>query len=108
VGEDARGEGIGSRLLDQIKEWARDTAGCIGMIVEVEAEPTDENRRRIRYWLSNGFSLTDYVHSYIWVPEPYLAMYLNFEDTAHRLPDDGKRLFRSITKFHEKAYRRRE
>ncbi|WP_053373967.1 MULTISPECIES: N-acetyltransferase [Bacillales] len=105
VRKDFRGSGYGRLFLDRIKEWARTAANCKGIIVEVESEPTEENSRRIHFWESNGFHLTAYIHQYIWVPEPYQAMYLNFEEDI-RLPDDGKLLFRSITRFHEKAYRR--
>ncbi|MFD0696664.1 GNAT family N-acetyltransferase [Paenibacillus sp. GCM10027628] len=104
VRKDARGSGYGRLLLDRIKQWAHTVAGCKGIIVEVESDPTEENSKRIRFWETNGFHLTAYVHQYIWVPEPYRAMYLNFEE-ANRLPEDGKMLFRSITRFHEKAYR---
>ncbi|MCR2807826.1 GNAT family N-acetyltransferase [Paenibacillus soyae] len=105
IRQDVRGSRHGRILLDYIKEWARAVAECKGIIVEVESDPTDENVRRIHFWQRNGFQLTSYVHQYIWVPEPYRAMYLNF-DESDPLPDDGKLLFRSITKFHEKAYRR--
>lgn len=105
VRQDVRGSGHGRLLLNHIKQWAHTVPGCKGIIVEVESEPTEANRRRIRFWQSNGFHLTAYVHTYIWVPELYQAMYLNF-DEKDRLPDDGKVLFRSIIKFHEKAYRR--
>ncbi|MDQ6422703.1 GNAT family N-acetyltransferase [Paenibacillus sp. LHD-117] len=105
IHKDLRGSGYGRQLLDRIKEWTRTVANCKGIIVEVESEPTEENCRRIHFWQRNGFHLAAYVHQYIWVPEPYQAMYLNFEE-SNRLPDDGKLLFRSITKFHEKAYRR--
>ncbi|UVI29278.1 GNAT family N-acetyltransferase [Paenibacillus spongiae] len=105
VRQDVRGSGYGRLLLDRIKQWARTIAGCKGIIVEVESEPTEENSRRIHFWETNGFQLTAYVHQYIWVPEPYQAMYVNFDET-NRLPEDGKILFRSITRFHEKAYRR--
>lgn len=106
VRQDARGRGYGGLLLDRIKQWAQTATDCKGIIVEVESEPTEENRRRIRFWESNGFRLTAYVHQYIWVPEPYRAMYFNF-DESDRLPEDGKTLFHSITRFHEKAYRRK-
>ncbi|WP_134685076.1 GNAT family N-acetyltransferase [Brevibacillus migulae] len=104
VRKEARGSGNGRRLLDHIKEWARFHTECKGIIVEVEADPTEENRKRIHFWEANGFHLTDYVHSYIWVPEPYQAMYFHF-DELDPLPEEGKILFRSITRFHEKAYR---
>ncbi|GMK37323.1 hypothetical protein PCCS19_03760 [Paenibacillus sp. CCS19] len=105
VRANARGTGMGRLLLDQIKQWALRQHGCRGLIVEVESEPTEENEQRIRFWQSNGFELTDYVHHYIWVPEPYRAMAYSF-DSFDKLPDDGKQLFKSITRFHEKAYRR--
>ncbi|MBE1442118.1 GNAT family N-acetyltransferase [Paenibacillus sp. OAS669] len=105
IRSEVRGEGNGRCFLDRIKEWARTHAECKGIIVEVEAEPTEENQRRVQFWEANGFHLTDYVHQYIWVPEPYRAMYLNFNE-RDRLPEDGEQLFRSITRFHEKAYRR--
>ncbi|MCS7460552.1 GNAT family N-acetyltransferase [Paenibacillus doosanensis] len=105
VRRDVRGTGIGRSLLGHIKQWARAEADAKGIIVEVESEPTEENKRRIRFWEANGFQLTSYVHQYIWVPEPYQAMYCSFSETD-RLPEDGKALFRSITRFHEKAYRR--
>lgn len=101
-----RGEGYGSRFLRRILDWARDDAGCRGAVVEVEAEPTPDNRRRVRFWERCGFAPTDYVHRYIWVPEPYRAMRLSF-DPRDPLPDDGEALFRSITRFHSRAYRKR-
>jgi GNAT superfamily N-acetyltransferase len=102
-----RGTGFGRLLLNQIKEWALEKQGCRGLIVEVEADPTVDNKQRIRFWQKNGFELTAYVHHYIWVPEPYRAMAFSF-DSSDKLPDDGKQLFKSITRFHEKAYRRRK
>lgn len=105
IREEARGQGHGRYLLDCMKRWTQSVTDCRGIIVEVEAELTEENHQRIEFWKSNGFHLTSYVHQYIWVPEPYQAMYLNFNETD-KLSEDGKILFRSITRFHEKAYRR--
>lgn len=104
IHKEYRSKGYGRLLLDHIKSWTRTIPNCKGIIVEVEAERTEENRLRVLFWERNGFHLTDYVHPYIWVPEPYQAMYFNLDDNDP-LPDDGKLLFRSITKFHEKAYR---
>ncbi|EFM10221.1 GCN5-related N-acetyltransferase [Paenibacillus curdlanolyticus YK9] len=104
VRADYRGTGVGRSLLDRIKQWGHETAGCKGIIVEVESEATAENWQRKHFWQSNGFQLTDYVHRYIWVPETYQAMVMSF-DEREPLPEDGKLLFRSITRFHEKAYR---
>jgi GNAT superfamily N-acetyltransferase len=105
VRTELRGTGRGVRFMEYMEQWARGMAGCRGLVVEVESEPTEENRRRIRYWERCGFKLTDYVHHYIWVPEPYHAMYLSF-NPADPLPDRGEDLFRIITRFHERAYRR--
>ncbi|TBL80311.1 GNAT family N-acetyltransferase [Paenibacillus thalictri] len=104
VRQHLRGNGYGRLLLDRIKQWAHSVTGCKGIIVEVEADPTEENEQRIRFWETCGFRITGYVHQYIWVPEPYRAMYLNFDETDP-LPEDGETLFGSITRFHEKAYR---
>lgn len=76
-----------------------------GIIVEVEAEETPENLGRIRFWEACGFRLTDYVHPYIWVPEPYRAMALSFP-YREPLPLDGRELFAGIIRFHERAYRK--
>jgi len=105
VKETVRGQGIGRELLNRIKHWAKTEAGCKGIVIEAEAGPGEENNRRIRFWEANGFRLASYVHQYIWVPEPYRAMVHHFDD-SNRLPEDGERLFRIITRFHQKAYRR--
>lgn len=104
VREEARGRGIGAGLLGYIGGWTAREQGARGMIIEAEAEPTEENLRRIRFWERCGFQLTDEVHHYIWVPEPYRAMVLSFHPETP-LPPDGKILFGAITRFHEQAYR---
>jgi GNAT superfamily N-acetyltransferase len=105
VREDMRSRGYGQKLIDYISEWSRVQTGCRGIIIEAEAESTDENIRRIRFWERCGFRLTDYVHHYIWVPEPYRAMALNLDKATDFLPEDGQALFHAITRFHEQAYR---
>lgn len=107
VGKELRGQGYGRLLLNHIKQWARSVTDCIGIIVEVESAQTEENRRRIHFWESNGFQLTSYVHRYIWVPEPYRAMFLNVGKSG-RLPGDGEELFRIIAGFHQRAFQRRK
>lgn len=102
VQREARGHGGGRALIDYIGARAAE-AGCKGIVVEVEADPTEENSRRIRFWVRCGFRLTGYVHHYIWVPEPYRAMFLSFRDDDP-LPADGETLFGAITRFHRKAY----
>jgi len=104
VRHDRRGKGIGQICIKDIQEWAKTTADCRGIVIEVESEPTKENTERIHFWEKAGFRLTDYVHSYIWVPETYRAMYMSL-DADSPMRDDGKMLFKYITGYHEKAYR---
>ncbi|MFK7695560.1 GNAT family N-acetyltransferase [Paenibacillus sp. HJGM_3] len=101
---DLRSQGYGTSLLNYIIDWAKKVPGCKGIVVEAEAEPTPANERRIYFWERNGFRLTDYVHHYIWVPEPYRALALSFRE-EDPLPVDGRLLFRTITRFHQRAYR---
>jgi GNAT superfamily N-acetyltransferase len=103
IKEDLRGNGYGRLFINHIKQWAETTAACLGIVVEVESEASPDNSRRIHFWEKCGFHLTEYVHHYIWVPEPYRAMYLNFNPES-RLTENGEKLFRYITQFHKKAY----
>jgi GNAT superfamily N-acetyltransferase len=98
-----RGQGLGGMLLERIAAEAQVQASCRGIIVEAEAEESPENLRRIRFWENGGFTLTEYVHSYIWVPETYRAMARSFPG-REPLPEDGRVLFGAITRFHERAY----
>ncbi|MDF2936887.1 MAG: hypothetical protein K0Q90_2260 [Paenibacillaceae bacterium] len=100
-----RGRGIGKRFLGDIRKEAEALPGCRGIVVEAEAEETDVNQARIRFWESNGFQLTGYVHQYIWVPEPYRALGLSLPG-REPLSQDGQELFKSILAFHEQAYRK--
>ena len=102
IKEEHRSKGYGKLFLKYICNWAEAT-GYKGIVVEVEADSTPENSRRIRFWESSDFQLTEYVHHYIWVPEPYQAMFLNLDNTD-RLPEKGEKLFRYITQFHKEAY----
>lgn len=104
VRKDLRGQGIGRVFMGLIRDWTVNEAHFDGILIETEAEISESNINRIRFWESCGFTLTDYVHHYIWVPEPYRAMYLNLHPTK-ALPTDGETLFRYITRFHSKAYR---
>ena len=107
VRESLRGRGYGTACLDDIRQWAQSTAHCRGIVIEVEAGETKMNADRILFWEKAGFLLTDYVHPYIWVPETYRAMYLNLSGDATEVygASDGKRLFKAIVRYHEKAYR---
>lgn len=102
IKEERRSKGYGALFLEYLKSWA-ETTGYKGIVVEVEAESSPDNSRRIRFWEKSEFKLTSYIHHYIWVPEPYHAMFFNI-DQADRLPDDGEKLFQYITQFHKEAY----
>jgi GNAT superfamily N-acetyltransferase len=105
VREDMRGRGAGQSFVGEILRWARDDRKLKGVILEAEAEKNPENEARIRFWQHCGFVLTDYVHQYIWVPEPYRAMYCPF-DPGFRVSDNGESLFDYIGDFHKNAFRR--
>lgn len=99
-----RGSGIGWHCVEAIRKWAATSESCRAVIIETEADETEENAERIKFWQKVGFQLTNHVHPYIWVPETYYAMYLPL-DPSFKPDDDGKSLFKFITKYHEKAYR---
>ncbi|MDR0266810.1 GNAT family N-acetyltransferase [Paenibacillus sp.] len=100
-----RGKGLGLACLGDMERWA-ESRNCRGIVIEAEADPSEENARRIAFWKKAGFTLTDYVHTYIWVPETYRAMYLNLDaENPVRPVEQGKNLFQAILRHHEKAYR---
>ncbi|CAM3678652.1 GNAT family N-acetyltransferase [Cohnella lubricantis] len=96
--------GVGTALVEEIARYAR-SKGMDGLILEAEAGPEPENAERVRFWERCGFTLTPYVHQYIWVPEPYRAMYLTF-DPARPLPTEGQELFKHIGGYHSFVFRR--
>lgn len=98
-----RGHGIGSKLLDHIKNWCTKEKQLEVIIIEVESDHTAENQKRIQFWRNNDFQLTEYIHHYIWVPEPYLAMYCKLAPDA-TLPTNGEALFQYIVQFHKESF----
>jgi len=98
-----RGNGLGSQLVEAIAAEARERK-LDGIIIEVEAGLEPEDLARIRFWERCGFTLSEYVHKYIWVPERYRAMYRSF-GTNPNFPTDGEELFRHIGGFHAQAFR---
>lgn len=104
VRTDLRGQGIGRRFLNMIVEWAVREHRVSGILIEVEAGDTPEHEARYHFWEKCGFIRTSYVHSYIWVPEPYSAMLLPL-DPSLNIGDDGRRLFRYIENFHKRSFR---
>lgn len=103
VRDDRRGEGIGQAFLAAIRDWASGTLRVDGLLIEAEYGD-EKDAERVRFWERCGFVLTEYVHQYIWVPEPYRAMYLPLVPDAD-IPHDGKQLFRYIGEFHNRAFR---
>jgi GNAT superfamily N-acetyltransferase len=103
VDPDQRGQGLGLKFVNAIKHWAYEGKKLSGVIVEVESEPTQENESRIRFWQRCGFTWTEYVHHYIWVPEPYRALYASFDEKPN-FPTNGETLFRLISDFHKRAF----
>jgi GNAT superfamily N-acetyltransferase len=103
VRRENRNQGIGQQLLNHIKEWSTSVQQLEAIIIEVESEPTPENLARIKFWQQNEFQLTDYIHQYIWVPEPYKAMYCKLSSDA-KIPQNGEALFHLIVQFHKESF----
>lgn len=102
VSEKKRGHGLGQFFVDYLQQIAV-ARECQKLIIETESEDTVENRRRIRFWQSCGFLLTEYVHHYIWVPETYQAMYIPLMADSRKVP--GEKLFVNINTFHRLSFR---
>lgn len=102
VQSEYQNQGYGNQLVEYIKQWSRDMQ-YDSIILEVEAEKTTKNHARICFWEKCGFTLTDYIHRYIWVPEPYQAMYVILEPHSH-LPKSGEELFVLIGEFHKQSF----
>jgi len=103
VRESERGRGTGGAFVASLADWSGNQ-GLRGLLVEAEAEDTPENEARLRFWEKCGFVRTDYVHQYIWVPEPYRALIFCFEPGGSR-PPEGQALFRHISEFHRRSFR---
>ncbi|WP_226666294.1 GNAT family N-acetyltransferase [Metabacillus litoralis] len=102
ISVDKRGQGLGKQFVHYLREKAS-AEGYQKLIVETEAEETEENKRRIHFWNSYGFLLTKYVHQYIWVPETYHAMYIPL--IAHSKEITGEELFIYLNTFHRLSFR---
>ena len=100
-----RVQGIGREVFDYIKNWAVSQDNYDFMLLEVECENKPENLARIHFWEKCGFELkADYIHHYIWVPEPYQVMVLEL-GTDTGLSFSGKEWFEFIEAFHKKSFR---
>ncbi|MED4779851.1 GNAT family N-acetyltransferase [Brevibacillus choshinensis] len=103
VREDSRGKGIGTLFLEAIKSWAIKEGAYKLLVIEVEADDNQTNQKRAHFWTNAGFQDTSYIHQYIWVPEPYRAMYLPFIPGTFA-SEHGPLLFSYITRFHKESY----
>lgn len=101
VSKKVRNQGIGRQFVDYLKEKAAEE-GIQTLIIEAESEETADNQRRIEFWHTCGFRLTEYIHTYIWVPEKYKALYLPL---AGNKQISGEQLFVFINKFHGLSFR---
>ncbi|WP_050182077.1 GNAT family N-acetyltransferase [Domibacillus robiginosus] len=97
-----RDQGLGKHFVDYLRKKAGDE-GYQKLIIEAESEETPDNKRRIHFWQSCGFVLTEYVHHYIWVPETYQAMYLPLAADSGKVT--GEELFVFINTFHRLSFR---
>lgn len=104
VRQNHRGQGLGHRFFSQIRDYAVTEHHAEAILIEAEAEATETNQERLRFWINCGFIATPYVHPYIWVPGPYRALYLPLNE-HFTLTDDGQSLFRDITSFHHRSFR---
>lgn len=102
VSEKKRGHGLGQRFVDYLRTKAA-AEGYEKLMIEVESEKAPDNQKRIHFWQSCGFVLTEYVHHYIWVPETYQAMYFPLVADSRKVT--GKELFASINAFHRLSFR---
>lgn len=99
-----RNQGVGRLMVEYISQWAIAVGKFDSIVIEVEAENTANNLARIEFWEKCGFTLTEYIHHYRVVPEPYQAMFLKLVPEAV-LPENGEELFPFIEKFHQKSFR---
>lgn len=102
VSEKERGHGLGKHFVGYLRQKAL-AKGYQKIIIEAESEGTPDNTRRLDFWQSCGFLLTEYVHHYIWVPETYHAMYLPLIADSRKVT--GEELFVYINTFHRLSFR---
>lgn len=106
----SRGQGAGRQTVRAIADWALNAHGVQGLLIEAEDDDSEIGRSRTRFWHSCGFETTDYVHSYVWVPEKYRAMLLDLQTAStpadQKLPRDGRQLFDVIEAFHKASFAR--
>ncbi|WP_066304969.1 GNAT family N-acetyltransferase [Bacillus sp. FJAT-29814] len=103
VEEGFQHRGIGLQMVEMIKDWCLSDGRFNSIVIETEADPTPDNLARIQFWKNCGFTITDYVHYYIWVAETYRAMFVKLVPDSV-LSENGEEVFRFINKFHKASY----
>ncbi len=98
-----RNRGIGKAMAEYLESWAIANGQFDCLVIEVEAEVTEENQARIQFWEKCGFALTPYIHHYKVVPEPYQALFRKLIPDAE-IPEKDEAFFRYIGKFHRKSF----
>lgn len=98
-----RNKGIGALFVHYIKDLAQSKLDCDSMILEIEVTDDPVHQLRIKFWEKCGFHLTDYIHDYKVVPEPYQAMYQKLTPDS-KITADGKELFKHLGNFHRKCF----
>lgn len=107
VREDLRKSGLGRELLTYIKQWAEEQESYEQILIEVECDKNPENQGRIHFWQNCGFRLLDdYTHHYIWVPEPYQAMWFGLKKGRAHVMHGGE-CFKIIVAFHKECFRKK-
>lgn len=96
-------QGIGALFVDYIKELAFTEFECDSMILEIEVTENPAYQERIKFWEKCGFHITNYIHDYKVVPEPYQAMYQKLTPDSE-ITVDGKELFNHLGNFHRKCF----
>ncbi len=104
VRETNRKQGMGRRMVDFLMSWSKTELQCESIVIEVEAEHTAENLERIQFWKDCGFTLTEYIHHYKVVPEPYQAIFFKLVPDTD-LDENGEELFPLIEQFHRASFR---
>ncbi|QOR66502.1 GNAT family N-acetyltransferase [Cytobacillus suaedae] len=97
-------QGYGREIVKYIEKWVETEKEIDRIFIEVECEETSENLNRILFWEKSGFVLTNYIHQYKWVPEPYKGMYLLVK--GDDLQIKGEDIFKEIAKLHRVSFSR--
>ncbi|MFL6555438.1 MAG: GNAT family N-acetyltransferase [Bacillus sp. (in: firmicutes)] len=95
--------GIGRQMMRYIQQWSLTTGQIKSLVIEVESADTPETAARNQFWEKSGFTLTAYIHDYVWVPESYRAMYCKLVPDTN-IPEHGEELFKYIERFHKASY----